>query len=242
MTPLPLISLADLPQGRMIGAEPSADCWAYCDSAGPHRARGRLRLKDDHEEVDLVVPQPGRYQFDNAAMACVLAYELGVDLATAAEAIEHFPGVARRFQLAGVSDSGVRVIDDYAHNGAKIAAVIQAAQLQSDRLLVVFQPHGYGPARFLQPELRRLWPQILRSQDRLCYSEIYYAGGTVNSDISSAQLAMDLPPDMRCHFAEDHQAVLHWLANESSPGDTVLILGARDPQLSELAQAAVGLL
>ena len=205
--------LADLPQGKMVGAEAHADCWAYCDSAGPHRARGRIRWNasadgvggalviDRNEEYELVVPQPGRYQFDNAAMACALAVELGVSLADAVNAMAEFPGVARRFQLAGVSDSGIRVIDDYAHNGAKIAAVVQAAQLQSDRLLIVFQPHGFAPARFLQPELRRLWPSILRSQDRLCYSEIYYAGGSVNTDMSSERLARDLPPDMRCGFA-----------------------------------------
>ena len=109
-------------------------------------------------------------------------------------------------------------------------------------MAVIFQPHGFGPARFLQPELRQLWPKILRPTDSLCYAEIYYAGGTVAKDISSRNLQADVVASVPggVAFAEDHPAVVAWAAQAASTGGsktTILLLGARDPRLGDLAQA-----
>jgi hypothetical protein len=45
---------------------------------------------------------------------------------------------------------GVEVIDDFGHNPAKIAASLATAHLRAARVLAVYQPHGYGPTRFLR--------------------------------------------------------------------------------------------
>ena len=103
----------------------------------------------------------------------------------------------------------------------------------------VFPPHGFGPARFLRPELRELLPRLLRPQDRFCYAEIFYAGGTVTKDISSLVLARDLPADLRCGYAADHEAVGRWVQGDARPGATVLIMGARDPDLPHLARTVL---
>jgi len=104
-------------------------------------------------------------------------------------------------------------------------------------VIAIFQPHGFGPARFLRPELRALVPRLLRSKDRFCYAEIFYGGGTVARDISSTMLADDLPPELGCAHAADHDAVVRWVAREARKGDTVLLMGARDPDLPRLARA-----
>jgi len=129
-------------------------------------------------------------------------------------------------------------VDDYAHNGEKLRAAITTAQAGCERLVAVFQPHGFGPARFLRPELKQLLPKLLRPHDRFCYSEIFYAGGTINKDITSAMLARDLPPRLRCGHVPDHAAAVRWIQSEARPGDTVLIMGARDPELPRLARTA----
>ena len=104
-------------------------------------------------------------------------------------------------------------------------------------MVAVFQPHGFGPARFLRPELATLVPRLLRPDDRFCYAEIFYAGGTVARDISSEVLAEDLRAARECAFARDHDAVRRWVAKEARPGDTVLIMGARDPDLPALSRS-----
>jgi UDP-N-acetylmuramate--alanine ligase len=225
---------------RTYGATPGADARLEIASVGPHRASGVLHLPGGPLALD--VPQPGRHNLENGAAATLIALELGLSPATVSALLARFPGVARRFEVIAVTAGGVRVVDDYAHNGEKLRAAITTAQAGADRVLAVFQPHGFGPARFLRPELREMMPRLLRPQDRLCYAEIFYAGGTVARDVSSRMLAEDLPAALRCGYAPDHRAVVEWLRAQARPGDTVLIMGARDPELPALARAAAAAL
>jgi UDP-N-acetylmuramate--alanine ligase len=156
--------------------------------------------------------------------------------------LARFPGVGRRFELIGVTPAGIRVIDDYAHNADKLRAALTTAQSGGARVIAVFQPHGFGPARFLRPEVRELLPRLLRPQDKFCYAEIFYAGGTVARDISSEALAEDLRAARECAFAADHDAVRRWVAKEARPGDTVMIMGARDPDLPALSRSVFAML
>lgn len=224
-------------EARTYGASPLAGVPLEVGSVGPHRARGRLI--GPGWTLTLDVPQPGLHNLENAAAAALLAIELGADAGAVEAVLSRFPGVARRFEVVGATASGIRVVDDYAHNGDKIRAAIATAQAGAARVVAVFQPHGFGPARFLRPELRELLPGLLRPQDRFCYAEIFYAGGTVTKDISSLVLARDLPADLRCGYAADHEAVGRWVQSEARPGDTVLIMGARDPDLARLARTVL---
>ncbi len=228
-------------QALTYGTSASADARIEVQSAGPHRAVGALHLETGAVAIDL--PQPGVHNLENAAAAVLVAREIGIPAAVSAGMLARFPGVARRFEVLGTTADGVRVVDDYAHNGEKLRAAITTAQSGAPRLLAVFQPHGFGPARFLRPELRELLPRLLRPQDRFCYAEIFYAGGTVARDISSQVLAADLPRAVPCGYAADHAAVVEWVRGAARPGDTVLIMGARDPALPTLARnilAALG--
>jgi UDP-N-acetylmuramate--alanine ligase len=217
------------------GAASRADVPLTVASVGPDRSLGVLHLSDG--ELTLDIPQPGFHNVENAAAAVLVAIELGMAARTVMTRLACFPGVARRFEVVGTTDSGIRVVDDYAHNGEKIRAAITTAQAGSPRLVAVFQPHGFGPARFLRPELKELLSTLLRPQDRFCYSEIFYGGGTAVRDISSLDLAQDLPTALRVSYARDHRGVRQWVLSEARPGDTVLIMGARDPDLPALARA-----
>ena len=119
---------------------------------------------------------------------------------------------------------------------ARSGPALTTAQAGAPRVVALFQPHGFGPARFLRAELRELLPRVLRKQDRFAYGEIFYAGGSVTKDISSRMLAEDLPAGLRCGYAADHAAAVAWIDDEARPGDTVLLLGARDPSLPALAR------
>ena len=65
-----------------------------------------------------------------------------------------FTGTRRRFEPKGAA-GGVVVVDDYAHNPGKVAAVVYTGRaLVGDRgrLVVVFQPHLYSRTRDFAPE------------------------------------------------------------------------------------------
>jgi UDP-N-acetylmuramate--alanine ligase len=222
------------------GATPAADAKLEILSAGPDRARGVLHASGG--DVMIEVPQPGRHNLENAVAAALIGLELGLDPSRIESALSRFPGVARRFEVVGTTPSGVRVVDDYAHNGEKIRAALTTAQGGADHVVAVFQPHGFGPARFLRSELKSLVPALLRPQDTFCYAEIFYAGGTVAKDVSSRLLADDLAPALRCGYAADHDGVRRWVAGEARAGSTVLLMGARDPDLPRLARSIFDML
>jgi UDP-N-acetylmuramate-alanine ligase len=227
--------------GRAVGATSygvaaSADVPVTLGSMDPRRAAGVLRWRG--RDVGLEVPQPGVHNLENAAAAALIALELGVAIGDVERLLPRFPGVARRFETIGVTSSGIRVIDDFAHNAEKIRAALTTAQSGAARVVAVFQPHGFGPARFLRGELRELLPTLLRPADRWCYAAIFYAGGSVTRDIGSRELAADIG----AAYAEDHAAVVRWVAREAKPGDTILMMGARDPELPRLARSVLAAL
>jgi UDP-N-acetylmuramate--alanine ligase len=222
------------------GVGPEADAPLMVERVGPDRALGALRVEG--RALTLDVPQPGLHNLENAAAAALVALRLGLAMPTVERLIARFPGVGRRFEVVGGTPGGIRVVDDYAHNAEKLRAALTTGQAGSARLVAVFQPHGFGPARFLREELRELLPGVLRPQDRFCYAEIFYAGGTVARDVSSEMLAEDLRASRECGYARDHDAVRAWVVREARPGDTVLIMGARDPDLPTLARSILSAL
>jgi UDP-N-acetylmuramate--alanine ligase len=188
------------------------------------------------EETTFRLGVPGRHNVENALGAIAGCRALGVPLAAMAEPLARFQGVARRFQVLG-SARGVEVVDDFGHNPAKVAASIRTAHLRAQRVLAVFQPHGYGPMRFLRADFVAAFAAELRPQDRLWLLDIFYAGGTAAKDLSSAEVAAEIAArGVDARFAASREALAAALAAEARPGDLILVMGARDPSLTGLAR------
>ena len=196
-----------------------------------------FRVRHLGELVRFKVPLPGFHNMMNALAAIAVSLKVGVSLRKCAEALETFEGIHRRHQILGTFH-GVTVVDDFAHNPAKIAASIRAAQdFTRGRVIAYFQPHGFGPTRFLRNDLVDAISRTLRSQDAIFLSEIYYAGGTVTRDISSADLVEDLKrKNATAYFVSNRDECGREMVRFSASGDTILIMGARDPSLSEFSK------
>lgn len=192
------------------------------------------------ETAEVCLPVPGLHNVANAAAAAAAARVCGVTLATAATALAGFRGVARRFRLLGAA-RGVEVVDDFAHNPEKIAAAIAAARLRTDprrgRLLAFFQPHGFGPTRFLRDGLIEVLARSLTKQDRLFMPEIFYAGGTASRDISSSEITEAVcARGVPAIFRRTRDELVGPIVAEAQSGDLVLVMGARDPSLTGFAR------
>ncbi len=140
-----------------------------------------------YKEIDFSLPIPGLHNIENALAAVTACEKVGAKPEICAEALQQFKGVTRRFQLIGTRKN-IRVIDDYAHNPAKVSAAIKTAQLAGGRILAFFQPHGFGPTRFMKNELIESFADALNGKDILWMPEIYYAGGTADKSISSKEI------------------------------------------------------
>ena len=119
----------------------------------------------------------------------------------------------------------------------KIAAALATAHTRiaagGGRVLAVFQPHGFGPTRFLRTALVESFVAGLTSDDILWLPEIYFAGGTVTRDISSDDLVHDIDErDRDARFCAERADLPALITAEARPGDLVLVMGARDPSLT----------
>ena len=133
--------------------------------------------------------------------------------------------------------NGVWVIDDYAHNPAKCAASIAACQYISPKVIAWFQPHGYGPTRFLRTDFVKEILNVLRPTDEIWMSEIFYAGGTAVKDISSNDLITDIKQfNENAFFVEDRNDFLSAVRPHLTENCVLLLMGARDPSLEEFGK------
>jgi len=195
----------------------------------------KFEIKFEINSIPFVINQIGFHNFENALAATAVASACGVSVAQSAESLRIYAGISRRTTLLGTA-GGVTVIDDYAHNPAKLAAAIRACQTASGRLFVWFQPHGFGPTKFLRHDFVHEISQALRNEDVIIMSEIYYAGGTVTKDISAKDLIEDIEAKGKNgQFIENRTGLLSAIYKEIKTGDVLLLTGARDPSLGDFA-------
>jgi UDP-N-acetylmuramate-alanine ligase len=222
---------ADLRDGAFVfGFGPSATIRGSALELGPSSTRFEAG------GVRFTLPVPGRHNVENALGAIAACRALGVEVAEMVEPLAGFRGVARRFQSLGVV-RGVEVIDDFGHNPAKIAASLATARLRAKRVLAIYQPHGYGPTRFLRDGFVETFATETAPHDKVWLLEIFYAGGTATRDFSAADLVADIA---RCgrdaEFAPSREWLVDRVAHVAQPGDVVLVMGARDPSLTTFAR------
>ena len=196
-------------------------------------ASSRFRVGDGV----FTLPVPGAHNVANALAAIATCRILGVALEEMVSPLASFRGIGRRFQTVGRAH-GVEVIDDFAHNADKIAAAIRTAKLRASRVLAIYQPHGYGPTRFLRRDFVATFTRELAADDRLWMLEVFYAGGTATRDFSAADIVAEIGAlGVQAEFAPSREFLAARIAQEARPGDLVLMMGARDPSLSALARA-----
>ncbi|HVL79462.1 MAG TPA: Mur ligase family protein [Sphingomicrobium sp.] len=184
---------------------------------------------------DVRLKVPGRHNASNALAALAAARALGVPLGDAAAALARFEGLKRRLETVGTA-GGVTVIDDFAHNPDKIQATLATLTAQPGRLLIMFQPHGFGPLAKMGDSLAQSFADGLASGDRLYVADPVYHGGTTDRVRGSdwiAEAVRDRGGDA-VHMA-DRREIGGALLAEARDGDRIVVMGARDDSLSEFA-------
>ncbi|HXA69072.1 MAG TPA: Mur ligase family protein [Stellaceae bacterium] len=218
-------SLADA-QSHLLGADlapaPDGISFRAIERGGGQGAPVRLRV-------------PGRHNVANALAALAAARAAGVGLAEAADALQDFTGIRRRLEVVGGAN-GVTVIDDFAHNPDKIAAALATLHDFPGRLLVLFQPHGYGPLRQMKDAFIEEFARDLNPGDVLVMPDPVYFGGTTDRGVSSRDVIAAVQARGReAYFFADRAACGGKLVELARPGDRIVIMGARDDTLSQFA-------
>jgi UDP-N-acetylmuramate--alanine ligase len=231
---------ATVPPDKMIG-------YGF-DSPGADFMGKDLKLEADGvsfaveaegERTSVQLPVPGRHNASNAMAAIAVARALGIRVEDAALALARFDGLRRRLETVGTA-GGVTVIDDFAHNPDKIAATLATLRAHPGRLLIMFQPHGFGPLAKMGDELAHAFAEGMAPDDRLYLPDPVYQGGTVERKRGSDWLAEQVRDQGKQaeHIAERPRIGDAMIA-EATSGDRILVMGARDDTLIDFARDLV---
>ena len=188
--------------------------------------------------LEVKLPIPGKHNALNAAAVLKNLNVLGYSAEKAIPALENFNGVWRRFDNAGTNVNGAEVYDDYAHNPEKIASCIRAAhEISSGKVFAVFQPHGFGPFGFMRDALFAEIEKVLCDDDEFILLPPYYAGGTSSFKPTSEEVTASYQRTGNKKYLcySKRSELKKYLQTNSSRGDIILIMGARDNSLSDYA-------
>jgi UDP-N-acetylmuramate--alanine ligase len=218
--------------------------WTFGFAPGAMIRAERLALAADGAAFDVVeagararvrIKTPGAHNVSNALGAIAACRALGLPLHDVCMRLEGFSGIRRRLELVG-SAGGVTVIDDFAHNPDKIAATLATLHGQPGRVLVMFQPHGFGPLKLMRKELTAAFADHLGAEDKLIMPEPVYFGGTADRAVTSRDLAAGVAAAGRDARALETRAECGaLLVAEARAGDRIIVMGARDDTLSTFA-------
>ena len=226
---------AALPADRVtsFSIERAADLQAIFIEEAPFGVTFMVTQEDLIVEVSLQVP--GRHNVANALAAIGAARAAGVSLHDAAAALAGFAGLKRRFDLVGRAGD-IAVIDDFGHNPDKIGATLDTLHAFPGRVLMLFQPHGYGPLKVMRHALVASLVERMAADDVLVLPDPVYHGGTVSRDVTSADIVADIAAAGRtAHHIALREDAAAFLVDQARAGDRIVVMGARDDTLSQLA-------
>jgi UDP-N-acetylmuramate--alanine ligase len=195
----------------------------------------QVKERDTGETVEVALKVPGLHNVANALAALSVAKACGVGLAEGAAHLGEFSGIRRRLEVVGTANE-ITVIDDFAHNPDKISATLETMHAFPGRLLLMFQPHGYGPIRLMRDALVDCFVSGLHDEDVLVMPEPVYFGGTTDRSVGSREIICEIERHGRKAFAfPDRGACGEALVRLARRGDRIVIMGARDDSLSQFA-------
>jgi len=177
---------------------------------------------------EVVLPVPGTHNARNALGVVAAAMAWGLEFDEVCAGLKEIQLPLRRFECVAARE-GLRVISDYAHHPAEVAALVQTAlSLRPQRLIAVFQPHRYTRTAALGAD----FPAAFGSVDELLLLPVYAAseqpvkGGTVWDLYRCFREAPGFPGALR--LAGSMVCAWHYLRRILHAGETLLVVGAGD--------------
>ncbi|MBM3240275.1 UDP-N-acetylmuramate--L-alanine ligase [Candidatus Poribacteria bacterium] len=175
---------------------------------------------------EIHLKMPGLHNVSNSLAAVSVGLQLDIPFSQIKEALESFQGVHRRFEI--ISEvNGVLVVDDYAHNPAKLKATFNAARSSFNRrIIAVFQPHRYQRVKHLAEEFSRSFFQT----DILIVTDIYSADEKPIEGVTAENLATAIIEHGHKNviYIPDKNQIADYLSNIVQTNDIVITVGAGD--------------
>lgn len=195
-----------------------------------------VEFRQSADKVDINLNLPGKHNVLNALAAIAVAHNIGVDVDHIQSALEHFQGIARRFQNQTVETSkgSYLLVDDYGHHPREVAATLSAIRegWPNKRIVLAFQPHRYSRTQ----ELFDDFTEVLSEVDSLVLLDIYPAGEKPIAGADGRALSRGIRARGKIEpvFSERVEDLADILKDIIQDGDVVVTMGAGDIGIAAL--------
>jgi UDP-N-acetylmuramate--alanine ligase len=165
---------------------------------------------------------PGDFNAINALAVMAVSSELGIPWEIVRQALAHYKGIARRFEILGEVQA-ITVVDDYAHHPTQIIGVLKAARQRfpGRRLIAAWEPHTFSRVKALYTDFM----QAFGNADKVVILPIYAAREIDDGTMTTSDLAEHMQHTAVKAVNSLEDAVTSLLA-VVAPGDVVLLMGA----------------
>lgn len=215
---------------RTYGFHEQADVRAVDVELSGLTSRFGVVLKEG-QRFDVVLNIPGHHNVQNALAAIAVALELGVAIEAIQQALCHFAGVGRRFEVypqRWVGGHCLTLVDDYGHHPTELNATLQTARsaFAGKRLVLIFQPHRYSRTRDLFDD----FVQVMMQADLVVLTQVYAAGETAIPafDAKALMQAMRLRGAQNLVLVDGFDELTQLAPDVLKTDDVVLMMGAGD--------------
>ena len=192
---------------------------------------GNIEIKNEYASFDVIrsscnlgrvhLSIPGKHNIYNALAAFACAEHTGAQPDEIIEAISHFKGAGRRFEILDVID-GITIADDYAHHPKELEVTLRAAMgMNYNNVWAVFQPFTYSRTKILFDDFVR----VLKIPDKVVMTEIMGSREVNTYGIYTADLADKIPGSVWFNTFEE---VSRYVVDHAQKGDFVITLGCGD--------------
>jgi UDP-N-acetylmuramate: L-alanyl-gamma-D-glutamyl-meso-diaminopimelate ligase len=170
--------------------------------------------RDNQCVAEVSWPLIGRFNVENALAAIAASVEIGVDVVSAAKAVEGFIPVKRRLEVKYDVD-GITIYDDFAHHPTAIEKTLEALVLSQrhQRIIAVLEFASYT---------MRTGVHKNRMENALADADLVYI-------LNPEAFSLDdmFSPQRQAHILPSVQMIVDAISSEARRGDAILVMSNR---------------
>jgi UDP-N-acetylmuramate--alanine ligase len=166
----------------------------------------------------------GKHNVMNSLSVIAVCDFLSIERSSVAAGLLACTSAKRRFEMKGVTENGVKILDDYAHHPTEIAATLEAVKtLDYGQSWCVFQPHTYTRTYALLDQ----FATALTKCDHVILADIYAAREKDTGKVSSKDLCEKInAAGGNAIYLGDFDSITEYVKKNCKKNDLLITMGA----------------
>jgi len=174
----------------------------------------------------ITLPMLGKHNVLNCLASICIAIEMGISENSIRNTLNNFKGIKRRFESKGVTNNGIKIIDDYGHHPVEITFALSSGRIlaSKNKLIAIFQPHRYSRLKDLFDE----FCQCFNNADYVFITNVYAAGESEIENFNKETLAAGISDFGHNNVStiNNENEICDKIHSVAKPNDVVIFLGA----------------